>query len=148
MQTHATGKSNTNTTDLHHVLHATFDLYRATHMAHWNIRGPYFPQLHTLFEGQYNELWLALDTLAERIRAVGGDVDPNALAGSAPAAGHEANATISQLAKTHRKMATHLKELEAAATKSGDAGTADLFIQRIQAHDKAAWMLESTLQGM
>ncbi len=147
MQTHAT-KANTQTTDLHHVLHATFDLYRATHMAHWNIRGPYFPQLHTLFEGQYNELWVALDEIAERIRALGGDVDPNALAGSAPSAGHDAKTALAELAQTNRKMGNHLKQLESAAADAGDAGTADLFTARMQAHEKAAWMLEATMEGL
>ncbi len=136
------------TQSLHHVLHATFDLYRATHMAHWNIRGPYFPQLHTLFEQQYTELWEALDEIAERVRALGEDVDPNAVAGPAPSPGHDAKTTVAELEATHSKMAKHLRQLEAEASDAGDAGTADLFTIRIQAHEKAAWMLRSTLEGM
>ncbi len=136
------------THNLHHVLHATFDLYRATHMAHWNIRGPYFPQLHTLFEQQYNELWTALDEIAERIRALGDDVDPRSLDGKTVEAGHDAAATLKALAATNRRMADHLRSLESKANEAGDAGTADLFTSRIQAHEKAAWMLEATLQGL
>ncbi len=61
---------------LHGALQTTYDLYRATHLAHWNVRGPQFPQLHLMFETQYNELWLALDAVAERIRSLGASVDP------------------------------------------------------------------------
>lgn len=129
-------------------LKETFRLYAATHVAHWNVRGPYFPQLHALFEAQYTELWNALDVIAERIRHYGESVDPATLAldTPVPVADNEAKSVVRELALEHRALADRLREIERDATAAGDPGTADLAIQRVRAHDQHAWMLEAILE--
>lgn len=143
MQTHTSL-----TQQLHTALQETFTLYRATHLAHWNVRGPSFPQLHAMFEAQYTELWAALDTIAERIRAIGSEVHPDVLTGKVTAAGGDAKKTVNDLAQNHRAMAGKLRQMVFAADDDSDPATADLLTQRITAHEQAAWMLEATAQGM
>lgn len=132
------------------VLAATDGLYRRTHLAHWNIRGPHFPTLHRVFEEQYQELWNALDTLAERARALGGTIPVTALgdpAAGGPDLAEDAGALVRGLAEGHRALSARLAELEALATDSNDPATADLAVSRIRSHDQFAWMLEATAEG-
>ncbi len=130
---------------LQDVLGETFRLYRETHLAHWNVQGPSFPQLHLLFDGQYNELWEALDGIAERLRTLGPAVDPKAFQSTPERAATDARVLLKRLADGHRSLSKKLHGLEVLATKAGDAATADLAVSRIHAHDKHAWMLEATL---
>ena len=135
------------------VLADSYALYFKTHAFHWNVTGPTFFSLHEMFGAQYNEIWLALDTIAERIRALGGTppVGPSALGklASVPEAkgNLEANAMVRELADGHGLVLKSLKVAMAAAQKAGDEATADLMIGRTEAHDKHAWMLRSTLTG-
>ena len=131
---------------LNDALHETFDLYRLTHIAHWNVRGPLFPQLHAMFDQQYNELWAALDVIAERVRALGSPVDPAAFTGEEQDIPADNRKLLSSLAKAHRSLSKSLGAIEGEATKAGDAATADLAIERIRAHDQHAWMLEAAAE--
>lgn len=132
------------------VLADTHTLYLTTHGYHWNVTGPTFPALHSLFEQQYNELWLAIDLIAERIRSLG---HPAPFRASTFAEeGHlregkatRANAMLEDLLHSHEAMAQTLHRTAAAAEKAGDQATMDMLVGRLAAHDKAAWMLRATL---
>ncbi len=130
----------------------TYTLYLKTHAFHWNVEGPYFYQLHSMFEGQYKELWEAIDELAERIRALGvlAPVSGQALAKLASV--KEARSAPGAMAMVGELLAGHQATLKTiwralkVAQDAGDEGTADMLIGRIEAHDKTAWMLTSTLK--
>ncbi len=133
------------------VLADTFILYFKTHSFHWNVTGPNFKALHSLFEEQYNEMWTATDEIAERIRALG-DFAPNnmeelikkaSLRGSSQTP--DAAAMIEMLAEDHRTLSKSIAKAIKIAQEKGDEGSADILINRQQAHDKAAWMLESSM---
>jgi starvation-inducible DNA-binding protein len=133
------------------VLADSYAIYFKTHAFHWNVTGPTFFSLHEMFGAQYNEIWTALDTIAERIRAIGGTPPsgPSALgrlASVAEAKGNlEANAMVRELHDGQQAVLKTIKAALAAAQKAGDEATADLMIERTDAHDKHAWMLKSTL---
>lgn len=137
---------------LNRLLADTYTLYLMTHNFHWNVKGPMFNTLHLMFETQYNELALAVDLIAERIRALG-----------EPAPG-----TYSEFVKlssikevkgvpTAEQMIKHLvhgqesvvktaRSLFPSVEKASDEPTADLLTQRMQLHEKNAWMLRSLLE--
>ncbi len=129
--------------DLQDALHQTTNLYARTHLAHWNVEGPSFPQLHLLFESQYNELWQALDTIAERLRTLGAHVDASAFS-AVPQIPERARDMVRELAKEHRRLAAFWRTTESNAADAADPATADLATGRIAAHDQQAWMLEAT----
>jgi len=137
---------------LSRVLADTYTLYLKTHNFHWNVTGPMFQTLHLMFETQYNELALAVDLIAERIRALG-----------YPAPGSYAEyAKLSSIKDAvgvppARDMIKELVEGQEAVTKTArsffhkieegkDEVTADLLTQRMTVHEKTAWMLRSLLQ--
>ncbi|NHH80968.1 Dps family protein [Burkholderia gladioli] len=134
------------------LLADTFSLYLKTHYFHWNVTGPMFNTLHLMFEEQYNELWLAVDSVAERIRTLGvvapgtyGDfakltVVPEA--SGVPAA----EEMIRQLVEGHEAVVRTARGIFPDADLAGDEPTADLLTQRLQTHEKTAWMLRSLLQ--
>jgi len=133
------------------VLADTYTLYLKTHGYHWNVTGPLFNTLHLMFETQYNELWMAMDEIAERIRALGlyapgsgGDFAKRANIAEADGV-PEANAMIADLAKGHERLAKTAREAFPAAEKSNDQPTMDLLTQRMNAAEKTAWMLRSML---
>ena len=136
--------------DLTRILAETFALAVKTHGAHWNVRGPGFFRLHAAFEEQYQELYLAADELAERIRALGQDA-PSSLRqladlsaeGDIPRADDQA--MVRALRDDHRRLAQRLRDAISGAQDAGDEGTADLMIGREKSHDKTAWMLSATL---
>jgi starvation-inducible DNA-binding protein len=136
---------------LSNVLADTFILYLKTHNFHWNVTGPMFGTLHQLFEEQYNELWLAVDAIAERIRSLG-FIAPGSYREftkltylqEAPAATH-ANEMIAELLRDHETTARTVRSALAVARTAVDAPTEDLLTQRLTAHEKAAWMLRSFL---
>ena len=130
---------------LHGVLAATFQAYRDTHLAHFNVVGPSFPQLHSLFEEQYREMWDALDTVAERLRASDETVAPEAFAAGGDDLPEDSDGLLRHLADGNRRAARLCQALVDTAERAGDPGTADLATQRAQAHEKHAWMLEATL---
>lgn len=135
------------------ILADTFVLYFKTHSFHWNVEGPQFKALHDLFMLQYTEMWTATDEIAERIRALGGYA-PDSMAsllkaerlgetGQTP----DAAAMLSMLAKDNKSIADNMKPVLQAAQADGDEVTADLMIQRMAVHEKAAWMLRSFAKG-
>ena len=134
------------------VLADTYTLYLKTHNFHWNVTGPMFQTLHVMFEGQYNELALAVDAIAERIRALGifapGSYRAFAkLSSIQEADGHpDAMEMVKQLMEGNEAVARTARSVFPAAEKGSDEATLDLLTQRIQLHEKTAWMLRSMLE--
>lgn len=133
------------------VLADTYALYFKTHAYHWNVTGPRFHDLHMLFETQYNELWTATDDIAERVRALGPKA-PNSYAAMTEAASLDSDATatkaddmIADLIKGHETVVATIRKALELAGEYGDEATGDLLAPRINAHEKTAWMLRSTL---
>jgi starvation-inducible DNA-binding protein len=136
---------------LSRVLADTYTLYLKTHNFHWNVTGPMFQTLHLMFEGHYNELALAVDLVAERIRALGfpapGTYRQFAQLSSIreedgiPAA-HD---MIRLLVQGHETVARTAREVFKTAEGASDQPTCDLLTQRMQVHEKTAWMLRSLL---
>lgn len=129
---------------LHDLLGATFRLYRDTHLIHWNVRGPLFPQLHKMLDDQYREIWAAIDEIAERIRALGSTVDAKAFESTPLRLGNDDRAGVVHLARANREISRQFNALSATAEEHHDPATADLANSRIRAHDQYAWMLEAT----
>ncbi|MCW5731345.1 MAG: DNA starvation/stationary phase protection protein [Alphaproteobacteria bacterium] len=136
---------------LSHLLADTYTLYLKTHNYHWNVTGPMFQTLHTMFETQYNELALAVDEIAERIRALGHFAPGSYKAYSKLSSVKEedgvpdARSMIANLVKAHERTAKTARQIFPAADKASDEPTADLLTQRMQSHEKTAWMLRSLL---
>lgn len=136
--------------ELTRALADTFALAVKTHGAHWNVRGPGFFRLHAAFEEQYQELYLAADELAERIRALGEDAPASLrqlseLASASDVPRADDNAMVRSLRDDHRRLAQQLRESISDAQEAEDEPTADILIKRAQSHDKTAWMLSATL---
>ncbi len=133
------------------VLADTFRLYQKTHAFHWNVEGPDFSEFHALFETQYNELWLAVDILAERVRALGHYVpastrDFAALSSIREEEGvPEAKAMIRQLAEGHETVIGAIRKAYPVADQADDRATMALYDERLQVHEKSVWMLRSHL---
>jgi len=129
----------------------TYTLYLKTHNFHWNVEGPMFNTLHLMFETQYTELALAVDLIAERIRALGFPApgsyrDFAALSSVEDAVGRPgATDMIAQLAKDQETVVRTARRVFALADKANDQPTADLLTQRMQVHEKTAWMLRAML---
>ena len=140
-------------TGLGQLLSDTFVLYGKTHGFHWNVTGPMFNSLHLMFEGQYTELWDALDEIAERIRALGhpapyGGANFAALASIPETQGVPAAMDmVRELVAGHEAVARTARQAFALADEANDQPTADLLTQRLQIHEKTAWMLRSLLEG-
>lgn len=137
--------------ELSKALADSYALYLKTHGYHWNVRGPEFFSLHNLLEGQYREIWAALDEIAERIRALG-ELAPQS--GSAFAnltsikdgdPEKDASEMLKELIKDHGVLIATARAALDAADKAGDEASVDLMTQRLAAHEKAAWMLRSSL---
>ncbi|MEQ8179801.1 MAG: DNA starvation/stationary phase protection protein [Amphiplicatus sp.] len=138
---------------LNNVLADTYTLYMKTHAYHWNVTGPNFHSLHVMFEEQYREMWAALDELAERVRALGvfaptsgkafaelttiesADKEP-------PAAGD----MVKNLLADHETLIRRAREALETASEAEDVASEDLLTQRIQTHEKTAWMLRATTE--
>ena len=135
------------------LLADTFTLYLTTHNFHWNVKGPMFQTLHLMFEAQYNELWLALDAIAERIRALGfaapGTYSQYAKLSSIKETQGvpEAKEMIAILVSGQEAVARTARKIFPVVDKSSDEPTADLLTQRMQVHEKTAWMLRSLLEA-
>ena len=136
---------------LSRLLADSYTLYLKTHNFHWNVTGPMFNTLHTMFEGQYTELATAVDEIAERIRALG-EPAPGSYAQfaeltviSEETGTPSAEDMIRQLVEGQEAIARTARSVFPAAEKAGDEPTADLLTQRIQLHEKNAWMLRSML---
>ncbi len=137
---------------LSRVLADTYTLYLKTHNFHWNVTGPMFQTLHMMFEEQYNELWQALDLVAERIRALGFPAPGTYAAYARLSSIREeegvpsAEEMIRQLVEGNEAVARTARAVFPAAQGAGDEPTADLLTQRLQVHEKTAWMLRSLLE--
>ena len=133
------------------LLSDTFVLYLKTHQFHWNVTGPMFNTLHTMCELQYNEMWTATDAIAERIRSLGEHTPGSFAQFIALSAIKEtatvptANDMIKLLVEGHETLVRTVRAIFAAAEKGGDEATADLLTQRLQIHEKTAWMLRAML---
>lgn len=139
------------TQHLAHRLADTYSLALKTQTYHWNVEGPQFFQLHEAFEAQYDALAEAVDDLAERIRALGQRA-PGGFAAYARlrtlADGNpdvDAETMVADLAADHQALAKAFGDAIGEIQVCGDEVTADLFIERVQAHEKTAWMLNSVL---
>ena len=137
---------------LSRLLADSYTLYLKTHNYHWNVTGPQFNTLHAMFEEQYTELAIAVDDVAERIRALGikapGSYGEFAeLTSIDEASGTEdAAEMLRQLVIGQETAARTAREGFPAADSANDQPTADLLTQRMQLHEKNAWMLRSMLE--
>lgn len=139
---------------LAHHLADTYILYLKTQNYHWNVRGPNFYSLHLFFETEYLELAAAVDTIAERIRALHMPA-PASFAQYLKLTSLEeetstpsADEMLKQLLHDHQIILRNLLRLFEMAEQAKDEATADLITERMRAHEKTAWMLKSTLGQM
>ncbi len=134
------------------LLADTYGLYLKTHNFHWNVTGPMFQTLHLMFEAQYNELALAVDLVAERIRALGFPAPATytdfARLTSIPETRGvpKAHDMIRLLVEGQETVVRTARSIFPVAEKASDEATCDLLTQRIQLHEKTAWMLRSLLE--
>jgi len=132
----------------------SYTLYLKTHNFHWNVTGPMFNTLHVMFEGQYTEQWTALDATAERIRALGfnapGSYAEFARLSSIPEAPGMADTAdwrgmVAQLVEGNEAVCRTARKVLKTADAADDDPTVDLMTQRLNIHEKNAWMLRSLL---
>jgi starvation-inducible DNA-binding protein len=154
-QTVTKQKSNAVVEGLQTLLADSYALMAQTHLAHWNVEGPNFFQLHAAFQGQYEELFAAVDEVAERLRAL--DVlAPGGLKTLAKASRIEelpVEATpskdfVAHLVDSHEILLATAHALRDASGEADDLETQDLAIGRIAAHQKTLWMLKSFLKNL
>jgi starvation-inducible DNA-binding protein len=137
---------------LSNLLADSYTLYLKTHNFHWNVTGPMFQTLHLMFEQQYTELALAVDLLAERIRSLGHPAPASYAAfgrlSSVPDTDGVPKALemVKILVADHETVIRTARLVVKAAEDAGDQATADLATQRLQIHEKTAWMLRSLLE--
>lgn len=137
---------------LSRVLADTYTLYLQTHNFHWNVEGPMFNTLHLMFMDQYTELWNALDAIAERIRSLGFPAPGTYAQFSELASIEEVEGVPAALGMVRKLVAGHeavtrtARAVFPAAESGGDESTVDLLTQRLQVHEKTAWMLRSLLK--
>ena len=135
------------------VLADSYTLYLKTHNYHWNVTGPLFNTLHLMFETQYTELATAVDEIAERIRALGVPAPGSYKAFTSLTEIEEetdvpsAEEMIRQLVIGQETVVRTARQVFEIADKANDEPTADLLTQRMQLHEKNAWMLRSMLEG-
>ncbi len=133
------------------LLADSYSLYLMTHNFHWNVTGPQFNSLHTMFMTQYTEQWNALDIIAERIRALGypapGTYKEFAKLTSIKEVDGVPNATdmVKHLVQAQETTARTARSLFAIVDEANDQPTADVLTQRLNVHEKTAWMLRSLL---
>ena len=137
---------------LSRLLADTYTLYLKTHNFHWNVTGPMFQTLHLMFETQYNELALAVDLIAERIRALGYPAPGTYAEYSKLSSIKEepgvpkADDMIRLLVAGQESVVRTARSIFPTVDKANDEPTADLLTQRMQIHEKTAWMLRSLLE--
>jgi starvation-inducible DNA-binding protein len=137
---------------LSRLLADSYTLYLMTHNFHWNVTGPQFNSLHNMFMDQYTEQWNALDVIAERIRALGFAAPGTykqfvALASIKEVDGvPKANEMIQLLVNAHEAVARTARSIFSIVNEANDQPTADVLTQRLDIHEKTAWMLRSLLE--
>jgi starvation-inducible DNA-binding protein len=135
------------------LLADSYTLYLMTHNFHWNVTGPHFNSLHQMFMGQYTEQWNALDMIAERIRALGHPAPGTykefvRLASIKEVEGvPKATDMIRHLVAAQEATARTARALLPVVDAANDQPTADLLTQRLEVHEKTAWMLRSLLEN-
>jgi starvation-inducible DNA-binding protein len=141
--------------ELAHLLADTYTLYLKTHNFHWNVTGPMFNTLHTMFMDQYTELWNSVDPIAERIRSLGhaapgsyAEFSKLASVSDAPSKPPKALDMVKALVEGHETVARTARKAFIVANKADDQPTADLLTQRLDIHEKTAWMLRSLLEDV
>ncbi len=147
------GQGNQDIVDgLGRILADTFVLYFKTHSFHWNVEGDRFGQLHEMFSVQYLEMWNITDDIAERIRALGAYA-PNSYRTLLKEASLQeqsetlkADDMVAELAQDHQKIVETIHPVLRVAAEAGDEVTAGLLTDRINVHEKTAWMLNSLLK--
>lgn len=134
------------------LLADTYILYLKTHNYHWNVEGPMFQTLHQMFMDQYTEAWNAVDPIAERIRALG-HYAPGTykqymkLASVKESEGvPRAEKMVRELIEGQERVARTARSVLPLADKANDQPTLDLLTQRLDIHEKNAWMLRSLLK--
>ncbi len=134
------------------LLADSYSLYLKTHNFHWNVTGPMFNTLHLMFETHYNELALAVDLIAERIRALG-FIAPGSYSEFASlskivehSGDTEATDMIRHLITAHEVVIKTAREVLPVADEANDQVTLDLLTQRLQVHEKTVWMLRSLIK--
>lgn len=137
---------------LSRVLADTYTLYLQTHNFHWNVEGAMFNTLHLMFMDQYTELWNALDLVAERIRALGFPAPATYAQFAKLASIREVDGVpvaldmVRTLVIGHEAVARTVRAVFPTAERGSDESTVDLLTQRLQVHEKTAWMLRSLLK--
>ena len=137
---------------LSRLLADSYTLYLKTHNYHWNVTGPQFSTLHTLFETHYTELAVAIDEIAERIRALGHHAPGSYKAFAALSTIEEeddqpsARQMIERLVAGQEAVARTARSVVPITDAANDEPSADLLTQRMQIHEKNAWMLRSLLE--
>ena len=137
---------------LSHLLADTYTLYLKTHNFHWNVTGPQFQTLHALFMQFYQEQWLAVDQIAERIRTLGapapGSYDEfSRLTAIKPGMPHpHATDMVRELVHAQQTLIQTARKFFPVAEQAHDQVTCDLLTQRLQIHEKNTWMLRSLLE--
>ena len=138
--------------DLAVLLADSYTLYLKTHNYQWNVTGTMFQTLHTMFETQYTELATAVDVIAERIRALGEKApgsytEFSRLASIKDEEGHPgAREMIKKLVEGHEAVVKNIRSMFPRAQEAQDEATVEILTQRIQLHEKTAWMLRSLLE--
>ncbi len=138
---------------LSRLLADSYTLYLTTHNFHWNVTGPMFNTLHLMFEAQYTELALAVDEIAERIRALGFPAPgtyrefQKLSSMTEPEGVPAAEEMIRQLVLGQEAVIKTARSVAPVADAASDEPTLDLLTQRMQVHEKTAWMLRSLLEG-
>lgn len=139
--------------ELSKLLADTYTLYLTTHNFHWNVTGPMFNTLHVMFMAQYTELWNAVDPIAERIRALGhhapgsyGEFSRLSAVKDAPTSPPKALEMVRILVQGHEAVARTARGMFPLVESAKDQPTADLLTQRLNVHEKTAWMLRSLLE--
>lgn len=154
-QTVTATKSNAVVTSLETLLADSYALMGQTHLAHWNVEGPNFFQLHTAFQTQYEELFTAVDEVAERIRSLDA-LAPGGLATLAKKSSitemacttAPAKDFVAHLVDGHEITVSSALAVREASEAAGDLETQDIAIKRIQTHQKTLWMLRSFLKNL
>ncbi|MCC2680007.1 MAG: hypothetical protein K0R29_2583 [Pseudobdellovibrio sp.] len=134
------------------LLADTYTLYLKTHSFHWNVEGPMFQTLHVMFMEQYTEMWNALDVIAERIRALG-TYAPGTYAELSALSSVKESKTVPKASKMieeavqgHEQVIKTIRGMFESAEKAKDQTTMDVLTQRLDIHEKTAWMLRSLLK--
>lgn len=133
------------------LLADTYTLYLKTHGYHWNVTGPMFTTLHNMFEEHYQEMWAAVDDIAERIRSLGAKAPAGYKAFADATNVGDGQATdamdmVADLVKGHETVARTIREVWPLASEHNDEATIDILTTRLSVHEKTAWMLRSLLE--